>query len=101
MTRRPTGWFRSRMVGHCARPRRDRIGTSYVERHNGTIRQQIRRFIRKTAAFSKKPRILRAAVALYVAWDDRGRRHRVLHGATPAMALGIAETLRRIENLMP
>lgn len=41
-----------------------RIGTSYVERHNGTIRQQIRRFTRKTLAFSKKLRNLRAAIAL-------------------------------------
>ena len=39
-----------------------------AERNNGTIRQQMRRFTRKTLAFSKRLPNLRAAVALYVLW---------------------------------
>ena len=39
------------------------------ERHNATLRQQVRRFTRKTMAFSKKLRNLQAAVSLYVAWS--------------------------------
>ena len=75
----------------------DRIGTSFVERHNGTIRQQVRGFTRKTLAFSKKLRNLRAAVAVYVAWYNWVRSH----GATPAMALGIEETFWTLERLLP
>ena len=73
------------------RPALQNIGTSYVERHNGTIRQQIRRFTRRTLAFSKCLRNLRAAVSLYVAWYDFCRTHGSLK-MTPAMALGIADT---------
>lgn len=77
------------------------IGTSHVERHNGTIRQQIRRFTRKTLAFSKKLRNLQAAAALYIAWYDFCRPHRSLYGATPAMALGVAETFWPLDRLLP
>ena len=82
-------------------PDDDAIGTSYVERNNGTIRQQLRRFTRKTLGFSKKLRNLRAAVALYVAWYDFVRPHGALHGATPAMVLGLAETFWPLERLLP
>ena len=43
------------------------ISTSYVERHNFTLRMQIRRFPRLTNAFSKKLANLKAALALYFA----------------------------------
>lgn len=46
------------------------IGTTYVECHNATVRHQIRRFTRRTLAFSKRLRNLCAAVAIYVAWYD-------------------------------
>lgn len=75
--------------------------TSLVERHNATMRQQIRRMTRKTLAFSKKLRNLRAAVALYVAFYNWIRPHGSLHGMTPAMALGIASTFRSVDRLMP
>ena len=39
-------------------PDPEAIGTSYVERHNATLRQQVRRLTRKTLAFSKKLRNL-------------------------------------------
>lgn len=53
-----------RIVRQLGTPDEALIGTSYVERHDGTIRQQIRRFTRKTLAFSKKLRNLRVAVTL-------------------------------------
>ena len=77
------------------------IGTLYVERHNGRIRQQVRRFTRSTLAFSKRLRNLRAAAALYVAWYDFCRPHGALRSLTPAMALGIADTFWPIERLLP
>ena len=66
--------------------------TSLVERHNATMRQQMRRLTWRTLPFSKKLRNLRAAVALYVAFYNWIRPHGSRHGMTPAMALGIAET---------
>ncbi len=85
----------------CGQPSLRRIGTSYVERNNGTIRQQIRQFTRKTLAFSKLLRNLRAAVALYVAWYDCCRPHGSLDGMTPTMALGLADTFWPLDRLMP
>ena len=76
------------------------IGTSYVERHNGTIRHQIRRFTRCTLAFSKRLRNLRAAATIYVAWYDFCREHGSLK-MTPAMALGIADTFWPLDRLLP
>ena len=90
-----------RIVKRLGQPEDAAIGTSYVERNNGTIRQQLRRFTRKTLGFSKKLRNLRAAVALYVAWYDFVRPHGSLHGCTPAMALGLAETFWPLERLLP
>ena len=82
-------------------PDRDLIGTSFVERQNGTMRQQMRRFTRRTLAFSKKLRNLRAAVAAYVAFYNFCRPHGSLHRMTPAMALGIAPTFWSIDRLLP
>ena len=59
---------RLRIVRRLGKPDKALIGTSYVERCNGTIRQQVRRFTRKTLAFSEKQRNLQAACALFVAW---------------------------------
>ena len=70
------------------RPDPNRICTSYVERHNGTIRQQVRRFTRKTLCFSKKLQNLRAAMALYVAHYNFCRIHGSLR-MSPAMAIGL------------
>ena len=76
------------------------IRTSFVERNNGTIRQQLRRFARLTYAFSKKRQNLRAAFALYVAWYDFCRIHGSLR-VTPAMAAGGTQTVWELEKLLP
>ena len=73
--------------------------TSYVERTNGTLRQQVRRFTRRTLAFSKKLRNLKAAIALYLAHYNFCRLHGSLD-MTPAMALGITEKIWEIEDLL-
>ena len=73
--------------------------TFHVERTNGTLRQQIRRFTRRTLAFSKKLRNLKAAVALYIAHYNFCRLHGTLD-MTPAMALGVTETIWEIEDLL-
>ena len=65
------------------------------------MRQQLRRFTRKTLGFSKKLRNLRAAVALYVVFYNWVRPHGSLHDCTPAMALGIAPTFWSVDHLMP
>lgn len=82
-------------------PDDEKIGTSYVERCNGTVRQQMRRFTRKTQGFSKKLENLRLAVDLFVAHYNLVRPHRSLKGATPAMAAGVSETYWEMEDLMP
>ncbi len=74
--------------------------TTYVERTNGTLRQQVRRFTRRTLAFSKKLRNLKAAIALYLAHYNFCRLHGTLD-MTPTMALGITETIWETEALMP
>ena len=56
---------------------------------------------RRTLAFSKKLRNLRAAVALYVAFYSWVRPHGSLNGMTPAMALGIAARFWSVDRLIP
>lgn len=74
------------------------ISTSYVERHNLTIRMQIRRFTRLTNAFSKKLSNLKAALALYFAYYNFVRIHRTLR-MTPAMAARITDRIWDLEEL--
>ena len=73
--------------------------TYHVERTNSTLRQQVRRFTRQTLAFSKKLRNLKAAIALYLAHYNFCRVHGSLD-MTPAMALGITETIWELEALL-
>lgn len=75
------------------------ISTSYVERHNLTMRMQIRRFTRLTNAFSKKLDNLKAALAFYFAHYNFCRIHRSLR-ITPAMAAGITTTIWPMEVLI-
>src|SRR5579872_1810759 len=77
-----------------------RISTSYVERHNLTMRMHMRRFTRLTNAFSKKLDNLKAAVALHLAHYNFCRVHSSLR-ITPAMAAGISSSVWGVENLLP
>ena len=80
-------------------PDLSRICTSHVERHNLTMRMQIRRLTRLTNGFSKKWENLKAMLALYFAWYNFCRIHRTLR-LTPAMEAGIADHQWTITELV-
>ncbi len=71
-------------------PDPEHISTSYVERHNLTMRMSMRRFTRLTNAFSKKIENHKAAVAFYMMWYNFARIHQSLR-VTPAMEAGVAD----------
>lgn len=90
----------------------ENASTSFIERQNLTIRMSVRRFGRKTNAFSKKIENLEAALALHFMYYNYCRVHQTLR-VTPAMELRITdhvwdimeivelmETLRRYGNLI-
>jgi hypothetical protein len=64
------------------------ISTSYAERHNLTMRMQMRRFTRLTNAFSKKFENHTHMVALYTVWYNFVKLRKA-HRKTPAMAAGV------------
>ena len=83
-------------------PDPSRIGTSYVERQNLTMRMGMRRFTRLTNAFSKKAANHAAAVALHFFYVNFGRPHKSLanpYPRTPAMAAGIADHIWTCEEI--
>ena len=75
------------------------ISTSYVERHNLTMRMAMRRFTRLTNAFSKTVVSLKAAVSLYFAHYNFVRIHRSTR-TTPAMAAGVTDHVWDIDELL-
>ena len=77
-------------------PDPDHISTSYVERHNLTMRMSMRRFTRLTNAFSKKLRNHALALALYFVHYNFCRIHKTLR-MTPAMAAGLTTQLHDAE----
>ena len=91
--------------GHCkgasastvqGEPDPDHINTSYVERHNLSMRMGMRRFTRLTNAFSKKWMNHAHALALYFVYYNFCRMHRSLR-MSPAMAVGVTDRLRDAE----
>jgi IS1 family transposase len=77
----------------------EHISTSYVERSNLTLRMASKRFARLSNGFSKKIDCHLAAVGLYVAFYNLCRTHEALR-MTPAMALGIADRVWSIADLI-
>ena len=65
--------------------------TSYIERQNLTMRMNIRRYSRRTNAFSKKLENHAHAVALNYMVYNFARPHKTLKGRTPAQAAGITD----------
>ncbi len=77
-------------------PDPDHIATSYVERHNLTMRMSMRRFTRLTNAFSKRLQNMIYALALYFVWYNFCRIHKTLR-MSPTMAAGVTDTLHDVE----
>lgn len=80
-------------------PDPDHINTSYVERHNLTMRMSMRRFTRLTNAFSKKRQNHVYALALYFVYYNWCRRHTTTR-LTPAQAAGLTDTWHDAEWLV-
>jgi hypothetical protein len=81
------------------KPESKHISTSFVERHNLTMRMQMRRFTRLTNAFSKKVENHTAAVALHSMFYNFVRIHQTLK-VTPAMAAGVTDRLWEIGDIV-
>lgn len=90
-----TGIRKVRVTG---KPKTADVSTSYVERHNLTIRMGNRRFTRLTNAFSKKLDNHIHALALFFLHYNFVRIHKTLK-VTPAMAAGVSETLWTMERI--
>jgi len=80
-------------------PDRDKVCTSHAERHNLTIRMQVRRMTRLTNGFSKKWENHEAALALFFAAYNFCRVHMTLK-TTPAVATGLADHVWNVEELL-
>jgi IS1 family transposase len=74
------------------------ISTSYVERHNLTMRMAMRRFTRLTNAFSKKLANHEASIALYAIHYNFARIHKTLR-VTPAMEAGLSDHVWSYEEI--
>lgn len=75
------------------------IGTSHVERHNRTLRRQIRRLTRLTDAHSKKWANHEAALALFFDYYNFCRVHMTLK-TTPAVRAGLADHVWPVQELL-
>lgn len=80
-------------------PDREHINTSYVEKHNQTMRQNMRRYTRLTAGHSKKLDNHRFATALRFVHYNFARICSTVK-STPAMAVGLADHRWTIEELV-
>jgi IS1 family transposase len=75
------------------------VSTSYVERHNLSMRMGMRRFTRLTNAFSKKVQNHEAMVAIYAVHYNFARIHKTLR-ITPAMACGLSDHVWSLEEIV-
>ena len=75
------------------------VSTSYVERHNLTMRMSMRRFTRLTNGFSKKIENHIHMVAIHAVYYNFARIHKTLR-ITPAMAAGLSDHVWSLEELV-
>jgi len=90
------GITKHRLLG---RPIKALVSTSYVEKHNQTMRQQMKRFARLTASHSKKIENHVHMVALYTTWYNFARINSAVR-MSPAMAARLTETLWDIGDIV-
>jgi IS1 family transposase len=81
------------------RPDPDHISTSFVEKHNQTMRQSMRRYTRLTAGHSKKVENHRYATALHFVHYNYARICQSIRCA-PAMEAGISDHVWSIEEII-
>jgi IS1 family transposase len=86
-------------IGITGQPDPKHVSTSYIERHNLTLRMSIRRYTRLTNAHSKKLRNHTAALGLFLCYYNFCRIHQTIR-CTPAMAAGVTARLWSIEDLV-
>jgi hypothetical protein len=79
-------------------PDPEHISTSYVERHNLSIRMGNRRFTRLTNAFSKTIENHCHMLALWMMYYNFARIHQTLR-VTPAMEAGVADHVWSVEDI--
>ena len=91
-----TGISKRRVVG---KPIKAFVSTSYVEKHNQTMRQHMKRFCRLTAGHSKKIDNHVHMVALYTTWYNFVRVNSAIR-MSPAMAARLTETLWDIGDIV-
>jgi IS1 family transposase len=75
------------------------VSTSYVERHNLTLRMGMRRYTRLTNAHSKKLRNHTAALGLFLCYYNFCKIHMSLR-VTPCMAAGVTSRVWEIADLI-
>lgn len=80
-------------------PDKKHVSTSFVERHNLSMRMHMRRFTRLTNAFSKKIENHTAAIALHSMFYNFVRIHQTLK-VTPAIAAGVTDRLWEMSDLV-
>lgn len=90
------GTKKRRVTGN---PDRNYVSTSYVEKHNQSMRQHMKRFARLTAAHSKKVENHIHMVSLYTVWYNFVRINSAVKMA-PAMAAGISDRLWEMDDLV-
>ena len=94
------GTSKRRVLGN---PDMSQVRTTGVERHNLTMRMSMRRFTRRTNAYSKTVRNHAHSLALFVTWYNWVRPHKSLsrpYATTPAMAAGLTTSLHDMEWLL-
>jgi hypothetical protein len=90
------GITKRRVIGT---PVKSAVSTSYVEKHNQTMRQHMKRFSRLTAAHSKKIDNHVHMVALYTCWYNFARINSAVR-MSPAMACGLEQRLWDISDIV-
>src|SRR5271166_394339 len=75
------------------------VSTSFVERHNLTIRMGMRRFTRLTNGFSKKFENHAAMVAIHSVYYNFARIHKTLR-ITPAMAAELSDSIWSLDDIV-